>query len=204
MSYLHMSPNPPDDFVAFTKVNAQLLNAPTPLKHIPLRIYIPSSPPDAGGAPGSFKVMQTLVAPRTANRECTLPASPPYHLSRGFTFHVARICLPNLHHQRTRETTPWPLPSLPPPHHPFLPLPSHITQTGGTHHLNSSSRIGAPQTLGPALRSLLPSLFPSSRDPVLANVLLHGVPVPFTAPLDELMREAAYPDGWLCLIVILL
>lgn len=119
-----------NDFVAFTKVNAQLLNAPTPLKHIPLRIYIPSSPPDAGGAPGSFKVMQTLVAPRTANR--------------------------------------------------------------------------APQTLGPALRSLLPSLFPSSRDPVLANVLLHGVPVPFTAPLDELMREAAYPDGWLCLIVILL
>lgn len=70
MSYLHMSPNPPDDFVAFTKVNAQLLNAPTPLKHIPLRIYIPSSPPDAGGAPGSFKVMQTLVAPRIANREC--------------------------------------------------------------------------------------------------------------------------------------
>lgn len=64
--------------------------------------------------------------------------------------------------------------------------------------------IGTPQTLGPALRNLLPSLFPSSRDPVLANVVLHGAPVPFSAPLEELMREASYPDGWLCLIVVLL
>ncbi|KAL8342619.1 hypothetical protein RB598_004141 [Gaeumannomyces tritici] len=61
-----------------------------------------------------------------------------------------------------------------------------------------------PQTLGTALRSLLPTLFPSSRDPVLANVILHGAPVPFSAPLEALMREAAYPDGWLCLTVVLL
>lgn len=63
---------------------------------------------------------------------------------------------------------------------------------------------GTPQTLGPALRNLLPSLFPSTRDPVRANVVLHGSAVPFSAPLEELMREAAYPDGWLCLIVVLL
>ncbi|KAH6649693.1 autophagy protein Apg5-domain-containing protein [Chaetomium tenue] len=62
----------------------------------------------------------------------------------------------------------------------------------------------APQTLGAALKSILPTLFPSSRDPVLANVILHGGPVPFRAPLEELMREAAYPDGWLCLCVVLL
>ncbi|KAK1750567.1 autophagy protein Apg5-domain-containing protein [Echria macrotheca] len=60
------------------------------------------------------------------------------------------------------------------------------------------------QTLGTALKSLLPSLFPSSRDPVLATVLLHGAPVPFRAPIEELMREAAYPDGWLCFIVVVL
>ncbi|OHW93847.1 autophagy protein 5 [Colletotrichum incanum] len=60
------------------------------------------------------------------------------------------------------------------------------------------------RTLGRALQSHLPSLFPSSRDPVLANVVLHGSPVPFSAPLEELMREAAYPDGWLCLAVVLL
>lgn len=67
-----------------------------------------------------------------------------------------------------------------------------------------AQQTGNPQTLGPALRSVLPSLFPSSRDPVLAHVVLHGAPVPFSAPLEELMREAAYPDGWLCLIVVLL
>ncbi|KAF3760799.1 hypothetical protein M406DRAFT_342978 [Cryphonectria parasitica EP155] len=123
-----------NDYASFAKVNAQLLNPPTPLKHVPIRIYIPSTPPGgdaSGSAPGSFKVMQSLVEPRLPNRS-------------------------------------------------------------------------TPQTLGPALRSLLPSLFPSSRDPVLANVVLHGAPVPFTAPLEELMREAAYPDGWLCLIVVLL
>ncbi|KAI2640075.1 autophagy protein Apg5-domain-containing protein [Xylaria nigripes] len=58
------------------------------------------------------------------------------------------------------------------------------------------------QTIGTALRSLLPQLFPSSRDPVIADAILHGAKVPFYAPLEEMMREAAYPDGWLCLVVI--
>ncbi|KAF3058303.1 Autophagy protein 5 [Daldinia childiae] len=39
-----------------------------------------------------------------------------------------------------------------------------------------------PRTLGAALRNLLPSLFPSSRDPVLADAVLHGAHVPFGAP----------------------
>ncbi|CAK7564450.1 MAG: Autophagy protein 5 [Sporothrix epigloea] len=132
-----------NDYTTFARVNGLLLNAPTPLRHIPLRIYIPTSAPPAQttenaaaasivgspSKPGSYKVMQALVQPRTSNRQ--------------------------------------------------------------------------PETLGPALRSLLPLLFPSSRDPVLANVILHGAPVPFQAPLEELMREAAYPDGWLCLVVVL-
>ncbi|KAI0205851.1 autophagy protein Apg5-domain-containing protein [Astrocystis sublimbata] len=59
-----------------------------------------------------------------------------------------------------------------------------------------------PQTVGTALRNFVPMLFPSSRDPVLAAAILHGVRVPFHAPLEELMREAAYPDGWLCLVVV--
>ena len=58
-----------------------------------------------------------------------------------------------------------------------------------------------PQLLGQALKNMMPSLFPSSRDPVLVGVVLHGAAVPFEAPLGELMREAAYPDGWLCFVV---
>ncbi len=77
---------------------------------------------------------------------------------------------------------------------------------GASRLLTPSARnkTGTPQTLGAALKTILPTLFPSSRDPVLANVILHGGPVPFRAPLEELMREAAYPDGWLCLCVVLL
>ncbi|KAK4244616.1 autophagy protein Apg5-domain-containing protein [Corynascus novoguineensis] len=120
-----------NDYAAFNKVNSLLLNAPTPLKNVPIRIYIPSSPSETSDATSaSFKVVQTLVPPRLPNR--------------------------------------------------------------------------TPHTLGAALKSVLPTLFPSSRDPVLANVILHGGPVPFRAPLEELMREAAYPDGWLCFCVVLL
>ncbi|KAL1840441.1 hypothetical protein VTJ49DRAFT_479 [Mycothermus thermophilus] len=120
-----------NDYTTYSKIHNRLLNTPTPLKHVPVRIYIPSSPEDStDSTPGSMKVIQTLVPPRLPNR--------------------------------------------------------------------------APQTLGGALKSVLPTLFPSSRDPVLANVILHGSPVPFKAPLEELMREAAYPDGWLCLCVVLL
>ncbi|KAL2129213.1 hypothetical protein VTI74DRAFT_8077 [Chaetomium olivicolor] len=120
-----------NDYASFNKINARLLNTPTPLKSVPIRIYIPSSPNDTSDAStGSFKVFQTLIPPRLPNR--------------------------------------------------------------------------TPQTLGSVLKTILPTLFPSSRDPILANVILHGGPVPFRAPLEELMREAAYPDGWLCLCVALL
>lgn len=51
--------------MSFSKINNRLLNTPTPLKNVPIRIYIPSSPNDATDAtPGSFKVVQTLVPPR--------------------------------------------------------------------------------------------------------------------------------------------
>ena len=115
-----------NDYPSFSKVNARLLNAPTSLKHVPLRIYVPSAPGTEEDA-GSFRIVQSLVPAAGEDRK--------------------------------------------------------------------------PKLLGQALRTLMPRLFPSSRDPVLAGVILHGSPVPFEAPLSEMMREAAYPDGWLCLVV---
>lgn len=129
-----------NDYVAFSKIHTRLLNAPATLKHVPIRIYIPSTPPPnaggdsssppalAAGEAGSFKVVQSLVPVTTPDRK--------------------------------------------------------------------------PKLLGQALKDLMPMLFPSSRDPVLASVVLHGVPAPFNAPLGEMMREAAYPDGWLCFVVV--
>lgn len=122
-----------NDHAAYSRINTRLLNAPTALKNVPLRVYIPSTPANATSSPthgetGSFRVVQSLVPAATPDRK--------------------------------------------------------------------------PKLLGQALKDAMPTLFPSSRDPVLADVLLHGAPVPLIAPVDELMKEAAYPDGWLCLVVV--
>ncbi|PGH30972.1 autophagy protein 5 [[Emmonsia] crescens] len=58
-----------------------------------------------------------------------------------------------------------------------------------------------PQTIGSSLNSLLPSLFPSKRIPVLAKPVLQGAVVPMTAPLEEVVRVAGYADGWLAIVV---
>lgn len=54
------------------------------------------------------------------------------------------------------------------------------------------------------LNQIMPSIFPSRRDAILAEPLLHGTPVPFRAPVEELMREAAYADGWIHLCIVML
>lgn len=56
---------------------------------------------------------------------------------------------------------------------------------------------GDPQTLGTALNNLLPILFPSRRAYILARPVMHGVVLPMSVPLGDLMREAMYPDGFL-------
>ncbi|KXH61272.1 autophagy protein Apg5 [Colletotrichum salicis] len=148
-----------NDYASFSKINALLLNAPTPLRNVPLRVYIPSSPP-AGTTSTSTSA---AISPSPTAAPIASPAPAQGDTPGPGAFKVLQTLIP-----------------------PVVP---------GTR---------TRQTLGRALQSHLPSLFPSSRDPVLANVVLHGSPVPFSAPLEDLMREAAYPDGWLCLAVVLL
>ncbi|KAJ4125063.1 autophagy protein 5 [Fusarium equiseti] len=122
-----------NDHTSYSRINSRLLNAPTALKHVPVRIYVPTNGPESSATHpehATFKVIQSLV-----------------------------------------------------------------TATGSDRR---------PKLLGQALKEVLPGLFPSSRDPILAKVVMHGAGVPFDAPVEELMREAAYPDGWLCLVVIVL
>lgn len=81
-------------------------------------------------------------------------------------------------------------------------LQAHIPPTINT--TSAAGRAGtAAQTLGTALRGLIPSLFPSSRTPVLARTVLHGAVVPLTSHLEELARNAAYADGWLGIAVVM-
>ncbi|RDW69084.1 autophagy protein 5 [Aspergillus mulundensis] len=57
------------------------------------------------------------------------------------------------------------------------------------------------QTIGTALHSILPHLFPSRRTPVLAKPVLHGAAVPLSAPVEEVVRAAAYGDGWVYIVI---
>jgi autophagy-related protein 5 len=61
-----------------------------------------------------------------------------------------------------------------------------------------------PQTLGIALNALLPSVFPSRRNAILAQATLHGTVVPLGAIMEDLMRAAAYPDGFLHIAVVMM
>ncbi|KAL8843543.1 MAG: hypothetical protein Q9170_000047 [Blastenia crenularia] len=117
---------------AFDPIFQKLLYAQgTPLRHIPLKIYLPSSPSASEPSSGHLRVVQSLVTP---------------------------------FFQGTKEA----------------------------------------QTLGTALHSLLPTLFPSRRTPVLAKPVLHGAVVPMSSQVEGLLKEAAYLDGWLHLGVVMI
>lgn len=61
-----------------------------------------------------------------------------------------------------------------------------------------------PQTLGTALNSILPTVFLSRRNAILAMAVLHGAVVPLGAVLEELARAAAYADGFLHVVVVMM
>lgn len=56
---------------------------------------------------------------------------------------------------------------------------------------------GDPHTLGTALNSIIPEIFPIKKAVVFARPVMHGVVLPLNVPLLELMKEAMYPDGFL-------
>lgn len=80
--------------------------------------------------------------------------------------------------------------------------PGHIRVVQALVPLLLPSR--QPQTLGTALNGILPTIFPSRRNPLLAQPVLHGAAVPMSAVLEDLSRAAAYTDGFLHLAVVML
>ncbi|KAI9376665.1 autophagy protein Apg5-domain-containing protein [Aspergillus egyptiacus] len=84
--------------------------------------------------------------------------------------------------------------------------PSPANQSALLASSRVSSVTGSPQaqqtqTIGSALHSLLPTLFPSRRTPVLAKPVLHGAVVPMSAPVEEVVRCSAYGDGWVYIVI---
>lgn len=85
-------------------------------------------------------------------------------------------------------------------------LQSHISPLAAAANPSTAAQArgpsgSLPQTLGTALHSLLPVLFPSRRTPLIARPILHGCPVPLGSNLEELARWASYADGWLSVVV---
>jgi autophagy-related protein 5 len=85
-------------------------------------------------------------------------------------------------------------------------LQAHVSPTISTPIPTTAAQARAAttnqsQTLGTALHSLIPSLFPSRRTPILARPVLHGAEVPLNSNLEELARWAGYADGWLSVVV---
>ncbi|MDI1491118.1 MAG: Autophagy protein 5 [Ramalina farinacea] len=120
------------DFSKYNPISKKLLHAQgAPLRHIPLKVYLPSSPTASEPTSGHLRVVQSLVTPKaTGSRD--------------------------------------------------------------------------PQTVGTTLHSLLPTLFPTRRTPIFAKAVLHGVVLPMGASVEELMRTAAYLDGWLHLAIVMI
>lgn len=83
---------------------------------------------------------------------------------------------------------------------PFASTASSSFASTQTSHLRGQTS-NTPQTLGMALHTLLPALFPSRRTPILAKPLLHGAVVPMNASLEELASKACYADGWVNIVV---
>ncbi|KAK9455222.1 autophagy protein Apg5-domain-containing protein [Dipodascopsis uninucleata] len=86
-------------------------------------------------------------------------------------------------------------------------VPPYVTpSTTTTSGLSISSSFSSAQatdnsstlhTIGSALHDHLPELFPSRRTCLLARPVLHGVVLPLSAPLVDIMRNCMYSDGFL-------
>ena len=63
---------------------------------------------------------------------------------------------------------------------------------------------GSLQTIGTALHDIIPSIFPSRRNPVLARPVLHGAVLPMNAILVDLVKEATYADGFLHVGIVMM
>lgn len=129
-----------DSLPLFLPISQKLLHAQgAPLRHIPLKVYLPSPP-------------------STSSPSTPTPSALP------------------ISHLRVVQS----------------PIPPTVAGTRES------------QTLGSALHSLLPALFPSRRTPIVAKAMLHGAVVPLGANLEELVRWGAYADGWVHLGVVMM
>lgn len=150
-----------NDLTTYARIHAELIPRDTPLRNIPLRVYLPTAATEAqvGDGPEEGETVSNI-------RRKSLPIHGQIRVIQS-------------------QIPPFVTTTAAAPSQLRLPSPNH----------------GSPQTLGTALHTLLPALFPSRRTPILAKPLLHGAVMPMNAVLEEVASKACYADGWINIVV---
>lgn len=166
-----------NDLPMFAKIFASLLpgsgtsNTQMPWRNVPLRIYLPAT---TSGAPNPSADPATDTLNNTKDQE---EDGSKFKGTPRSQVRVLQAQVPPFTTGSSSTSTP--------------------TQTAYARGQGASM----PQTLGMALHTLLPALFPSRRTPILAKPLLHGAVVPMNALLEELASKACYADGWVNVVI---
>ncbi|KAL1643485.1 Autophagy protein 5 [Diplodia intermedia] len=169
-----------NDLAAWDAVHSKMLVSPPgagPLRNVPMKLYLPGAPAAGGGGD------VVAATPGAADVAAAAAAATTTAETTGSPSPVASLRV---------------VQALVPP-----TLNSGGGGGGGGGGGATSSR-GQPQTMGTALNSIIPTLFPSRRSPLLAQPVLHGAVVPLSAPVEELLKAAAYPDGFLHVAVVMM
>ncbi|KAF9629930.1 2-nitropropane dioxygenase NPD [Lasiodiplodia theobromae] len=190
-----------NDLAAWNAVHGRLLVSPPgagPLRHVPMKLYLPGAPTPASGSGGDNNggagtavrgAEDAAGAAATAGAEggdaaaaamttATESPAPAGSASSIASLRVVQALVP-----------------------PTL-TSSSSGGSGGASSRGGSA--GQPQTMGTALNTIIPTLFPSRRSPLLAQPVLHGAVVPLSAPVEDLLKAAAYPDGFLHVAIVMM
>ncbi|OJD32780.1 autophagy protein 5 [Diplodia corticola] len=187
-----------NDLAAWDAVHSKLLVSPPgagPLRNVPMKLYLPGAPTAASGGGGGGN--------GGGASEDVAVATPTLATEGGGDAAAAA----------TATTAESPAAGAPSPIASLRVVQALVSPTlssggggggGGGSGGSGASPRGQPQTMGTALNGIIPSLFPSRRSPLLAQPVLHGAVVPLSAPVEELLKAAAYADGFLHVAVVMM
>lgn len=187
-----------NDLAAWNAVHGRLLVSPPgagPLRHVPMKLYLPGAPTASGGNNGGAGTAARGAEDASGAAAATAGAE-------GGDAATAAAAM-------TTTTTESPAPAGSASSIASLRVvqalvPPTLNSSGGGGASSRGGAAGQPQTMGTALNTIIPTLFPSRRSPLLAQPVLHGAVVPLSAPVEDLLKAAAYPDGFLHVAIVMM
>lgn len=151
------------------------------IKHIPIKVYLPMS---------SYGI-QYLVSPYIPSSSSS--SSPSFTIPTGFTSTPSSLSSSSAQSPLSQSII-------------HLTVSENTTTTTSSHSSSSSpkSELKGIQTLGTILNKHINSLFPSKRRCIIAKPVLHGIEIPLTTPILDLLDTCSYPDGFLHISIVMI